>query len=277
MIASNNAEFIKKLQSNILKKKLFMNFIISVNEKYDMLFRIVSWSFILTTPVLTLAIQLGADAGAIGKIVLITSTLSASLMKLKSLLNFERIIESAKSQNIKYGRLYQKIEEERIKTQKQSEDEFIYWIMREFNNFELNDPDVSYRNRNKFVEKCKAQGITIDEDLEMLLMTEKDMFKNASRDVAVATSQTSTIVNIDSLAMAANGAMAANATALSDNATAATSNTVAQSTSGKSQSYTRHTLTPRQIELAEYNDSVKRYNNRADLQWTRERLAEVSI
>jgi len=113
--------------------------------------------------------------------------IAAGMIKVKEYLKYDKVKETAKQQTVKYEQLYQRIEREMIKPEnkRQPEEDFIYWINREFNNIEMADPDLTASLKKKFLDTCKERGIPCDEDLDLL----GDLFKSTV-DVVVESAAT---------------------------------------------------------------------------------------
>lgn len=152
---------IKEIKKAILKKKILLSIVIENYTRLNKIFKYLHMTIALSTPAISLF-----DSN----VTLILSSIVAGMIKLKDYLKFDKIRELAKQQTIKYEQLYQRIERELTKKEsdRQIEDEFIYWITREFNHIELADPEVSHGIKKKFIEKCQQLKIPYDEDLELL-------------------------------------------------------------------------------------------------------------
>jgi hypothetical protein len=162
----NKIDSMKKL---ILKKKIILGFMIERYSKFDMGLNLIQWSFVLIVPVLSLISEI--QVVNFSKFILIISTLTAAIIKLKNHLNFDKIVSDCKDQCIKYERLYQQIDSEILKpdVKKQSEDEYIYWLTKDLNIIELGDPDISYIDKQKFIKKCKDANIPYEDDMTNLI------------------------------------------------------------------------------------------------------------
>lgn len=152
---------IKEIKKAILKKKILLSIVIENYTRLNKIFKYLHMTIALSTPAISLF-----DSN----VTLILSSIVAGMIKLKDYLKFDKIRELAKQQTIKYEQLYQRIERELNKKEddRQIEDEFIYWITREFNHIELADPEVSHGIKKKFIDKCQELKIPYDEDIELL-------------------------------------------------------------------------------------------------------------
>ena len=178
-------ETVKHLKRLLLKKKILMSVVVDHYSKTNDIIKWITWISILLTPLLTLLSTIYINAsGDINKVLLITSTIAAGVVKIKNYMNIDQYISSAKAQSIKYEKLYQKIDLENAKpaNKKQSEDDFIYWITREFNSIEMNDPEISYNIKMRYITECKRNNISYDEDIAMLRSIDVD--QNTKKQVS---------------------------------------------------------------------------------------------
>ena len=167
---------IKEIKKTILKKKIMLNFIIDSYAWWDRAYR---WGHITVATlspffgVITIAAE---DSSTMKVITIIVSAVAAGMLKFKEYIKFGELRDTAKQQTVKYSQLFERIEREMIKPdiKKQSEDEFIYWINREFSQVELSDPELSYSDKQKFLALCKLQNIPYDEDLDALQILMKE-------------------------------------------------------------------------------------------------------
>ncbi len=167
----SDTKSIVHLKKLILTKKILMAHIIESYNKIDKFFRLVHWFFMILTPVLTFINELFFNkTPVLNKLILVSSTVSVGLTKLKSSINYVGVQNEAKSQIVKYDRLYQRIENELLKppAKQQAIDEFVYWITREYNAIELADPEVSYETKQKFIQLCAVKGIKHIDDVDTL-------------------------------------------------------------------------------------------------------------
>jgi len=167
---ANGLQSIRRIKKDILKRKIMLNFIIDNYSWWDRAYR---WSqlSVATLAPLTGLINIAMETSDTMKgVSLALSCVIAGMVKLKEYIKFSEIRDIAKSQTVKYSQLYERIERESIKpdSKKQPEDEFIYWINREFTHIELIDPELSPSEKAKFLAVCKLQGIVYDDDLDLL-------------------------------------------------------------------------------------------------------------
>jgi hypothetical protein len=161
---------IRQIKKDILKKKIMLSYIIDSYSWWDRAYRWGHIIFATLAPLSGLADIATESTGALKGMYLALSCIVAVMLKIKEYINFGEIRDTAKTQAVKYSQLYERIERESIKPdiRKQVEDEFIYWINREYSQIELVDPELSPNEKTKFIEKCKTLGITYDDDLSIL-------------------------------------------------------------------------------------------------------------
>ncbi len=168
---STGLSAINRIKRSILKKKILLSFIIDNYSKYDKLFRYFHMFIAITTPTLGVISRIvEATNNDASTVTLILSSIVAIMIKLKDYLKFDKIKESSKQQTIKYEQLYQRIEREILKplNDRQTEEQFLYWINREYNNIEMADPDISHSIKEKYIQFCQDNKIPYDNDLDML-------------------------------------------------------------------------------------------------------------
>jgi hypothetical protein len=161
---------IRQIKKDILKKKIMLSYIIDSYSWWDRAYRWGHIIFATLAPLSGLVDTATESTGALKGMYLALSCVVAVMLKIKEYINFGEIRDTAKAQAVKYSQLYERIEREDIKPdiRKQVEDEFIYWINREYSQITLVDPELSTNEKTKFIEKCKTLGITYDEDLSIL-------------------------------------------------------------------------------------------------------------
>lgn len=166
---------INNIKKSILRKRIMLTIIIDSYSTKDKFYRYLHIILAVVTPILaiiddSLRCKETASSETPSIITIILSTVVAGMVKLKDYLDFDKIRDVSKTQSVKYGQLYDRIESEMVKpaNKKQSEDDFIYWIVREYNNIELDDPDLKQSDKEKFIAVCKEKGIPFDEDFYKL-------------------------------------------------------------------------------------------------------------
>lgn len=162
-------EAIKDTKKTILKKKIILNIIIENYAWYDRIFRYAHMFIALTTPLISFVDQqVNGDVEKTSTTVVVLSSIVAGMIKLKDYLKFDKLRDQAKQQTVKYQQLYQRIEREMRKVEKQNGEEFISWITRELSIIEIDDPDLPQNMRKKYVQICQENNIPYNEDLEAL-------------------------------------------------------------------------------------------------------------
>lgn len=191
---------INNIKRTILMKKIMLNFMIDNYSKYDKIFRYVHMSIAALTPTIATINTIAAtNENQSNTVTLILSSLVAAMIKIKDYLKFDKIKDLAKQQTIKYEQLYQKIEREMLKSpdKRQTEEDFIYWINREFNNIEISDPDISQSLKHKYIKFCKDNNIPFDNDIDSLQILIHN--QNEQNNPATHANNTATNANIHNL------------------------------------------------------------------------------
>ena len=168
---TDGIQALNDFKKSILRKKIMLNIIITSYSKYDKIFRYIHMFLALATPLMVLISQMVSDSmGKVETPSIVISSIVAGMIKLKDYLKFDNTKENAKQQTVKYGQLFQRIDREIRKPidKRQHEDEFIYWVNREFIHLELNDPDLPHSLKDDYIALCKDKNIPYDEDIEIL-------------------------------------------------------------------------------------------------------------
>ncbi len=171
-------EQIKRMKQTILRRKILLGFVETNFTWWDKWFKRGHIVLASITPMITLIDQqLNGSIEATSNVTLVLGSIVAGLIKVKDYLKFDKVKDIAKQQNIRYESLLQRIgsEESKPDGKKQTEEEFIYWINREFNSIELNDPDISFSMRDKFIAWCEKNKIQYDSDMDLLLQLENQI------------------------------------------------------------------------------------------------------
>jgi hypothetical protein len=169
------AQKIKNIKISVLKKKIMMSFLIDNYSFQDKVFRWTHTFLAVTTPILTTIQTLIYDrdretSNTPGVAAVVLGFVAAGMLKLKEYVKYDKIRDSAKEQTVKYQQLYERIENEALKSddKRQIESDFMYWLGREFQHIEVNDPELSASEKKKFIQLCRERNIPYDEDLELL-------------------------------------------------------------------------------------------------------------
>ena len=164
---------LKNIKISILKKKIMLNFIIESFSFRDKLYRYLHISISLLTIIFSV-ISDSIKSDATDKITIVFSIIVAIMIKIKDYITYDQVRDSAKVQTVKYTQLYERIDREIDKDDKQAESEFIYWINREFQHIETMDPELSYSDQKKFIQFCKSRKIHWNDDINTIDQLLKD-------------------------------------------------------------------------------------------------------
>ena len=287
---------IKETKKLILHKKIMMSFIV---ENYSFIDKIIKYTLIIsaTMPIiLNLIISFlekinTNDNNSINITIIILNLIVVGLIKFKEMSKFDKLKDLGKDQSIKYTQLYDKLERELVNREsKLSENEFLYWLSREYGNIELNDPDISFSLKSKFIENCKKKGIIIDDDYKILqdLLNEKTIYENNLNGQNYLTNlngqnkkinnlyvDMNIISNQDNLNQTNSNNLNQTNSNISNSLTDLTNLTNLTNLSGESQN--SHISIQSAFKENEYNKInfkklSKKFNNNAGLNWAIERL-----
>ena len=150
-----------------------LNFIIESFSFRDKLYRYLHISISLLTIIFSV-ISDSIKSDATDKITIVFSIIVAIMIKIKDYITYDQVRDSAKVQTVKYTQLYERIDREIDKDDKQAESEFIYWINREFQHIETMDPELSYSDQKKFIQFCKSRKIHWNDDINTIDQLLKD-------------------------------------------------------------------------------------------------------
>lgn len=159
------------LKKMIVKKKIMLGFMIDDYSLLDRRFRYVHTALATSIPLISFINEMvTGNTDQTAMVTLVLSGIVAGMIKVKDTLKFGKIVVIAQQQTVKYKQLYQRIEREMNKqeSKRESEESFIYWVNREYNNIEMADPELTHNMKKKFIELCKVKGIPYDEDMEAL-------------------------------------------------------------------------------------------------------------
>jgi hypothetical protein len=170
-IRSQTNEYILDIQKSILRKKIMMNIIVENYSFFDSVFKWISMLIALTSPAISMIDRIiNRNNDSTGSATIVLSSIVVGLFKLKDFLKFDKIQDLAKSQSWKYDQLFKKIVREKITLSDSTMKDYVYWINREYNGIELNDPELTFKEKQKFQELCISKGIPTDDDLTKLDM-----------------------------------------------------------------------------------------------------------
>lgn len=171
---------IHEIKTTILKRKVALNFIIDSYGWWDKAYRWAHMSIAVIGPFIAVLNASTENNEAMKVINIVSGCIVAGMIKAKEYILFDKIRDMAKEQTTKYSQLYDRIEREMIKPidKRQTEDDFIYWINREFSHIEVADPELSYSDREKVKKLFDSLNIPFDEDIDALkLLLQQDPTK----------------------------------------------------------------------------------------------------
>lgn len=187
---------IKYTQILILQHKLLMNFIIDrYNTKFKR-FNIIKKIIAYSIPMLLTAKEFLENSNGISFVTVTLGYLVAGLVKASDYIKYDRTRDIAREQTTKYTDLYNKIDRELSKSESKKQDDihFITWIERELAHIELDNPEIKHKEKEQFIQLCKAKGITYKDDIEKLrtivvdsprspdMVCNKQLFKKTVRE-----------------------------------------------------------------------------------------------
>jgi hypothetical protein len=254
-------EKIKELKKSILKKKIMLGFIIDSYSFMDKVYKYIHTIIAILTPIIATMQDLTSDPNVINKITIASSVLVAIMLKIKEYVTHERVRELSKTQTIKYTQLYERIDREILKPEnkRQVDDDFIYWITREFQHIEMFDPELSYNEKKKFTALCKTKGIPIDDDmaaLEILLHADEQKILHAEEQ------NQSSIGIVDNHGLVDSKLVDSNSKSVDSKL----------EDSNTPRPLTRNRSVSDEKSREEFKQSIKKMSPSADMQWTMERL-----
>ena len=188
---------VNNVKSIILRKKILMTFLVDDFAFYDKISKNILIAA-ASLPVLlgvissvlqklaTLENRANTNGIIIDIVIIILNAVVIGLIKLKESFKYDKYKEAAKEQSIRYSQLYDKIEND-FHNEEQNEDNFLYWMSREYGMVEMNDPEVSVAQRRKFEAECTRRNIPYEDDVTAL---QNLVIDNGSVDDSVANSTT---------------------------------------------------------------------------------------
>jgi hypothetical protein len=266
--SDHGIHLIKDIKKSILKKKIMMSFVIDSNSWYDKIFRYIHLILGVSAVVIG-AVNQNLDQASSTSPVL--TAIVVAMIKMKDYLKFDKNKDAAKRQTVKYEQLFQRIDREILKSndKRQTEDEFLMQINREFNSIEIEDPDIPRVLKEKYIALCKANNIQYDEDLEALQELVKE--KHILFPVQPNNSPISTPCNNPHIEqnqqVQHNPHVEQKTTELPVPSTTITINKPRSSLS-----ITRSRTASDEAERVEYKEKIKTVDTQQDLQWAIERL-----
>lgn len=258
---------INDFKKTIIMKKIMLNYIIDSYAWWDKAYRWTHAFSALAAFMLGTADKIIGTNDATTNLFIILAGITAVMVKVKDYLKFDKIRDLAKDQNVKYKQLFERIDRELMKPEKkqQTEDDFIYWINREFNNIEMSDPELSHSERKKFIEDCKSKGIPYDSDIELLNSLGSSSNTSNVIQSAVLVSDPSSNVVVDVHPGIQSHILSSNIP----------TNVKSQITSDDNQPNiqpTRFRSPSDEKDRQNYKNTLKTLNTKDDLRWAMERL-----
>ena len=167
----DNSNFVKltDIKAFILERKILLNMMNDEYILYDSIVKIIHLIVSMIHPLVSL-IDLLLGHCTDGLVTIVFGVSVIIIMKLREIFNYKKLQEQTKDQSVKYRQLYNRIkeEEDKIEIRRQPEDIFVYWIVREYNNIQLNDPDIPVKTNKKFIKLCKEHNIKWNTDINIL-------------------------------------------------------------------------------------------------------------
>lgn len=277
---------IAEYKKSILLKKILLNYIIDSYAWWDRAYR---WTHA--------GIALCAFAcGTIDKIIgtnnytnsafVVLSGITLVMVKVKDYLKFDKIRDISKDQNVKYKQLYERIEREIMKPEhkQQTEDDFIYWIGREFNNIEISDPELGHSERKKFITYCAEHNIPYDNDIDILTnLISMSKQHSASNHLDVhsvnvlpnnSAHHTSSAEQIQMTSNTSASAVPHTSVEIAEQVkTASLASTVIDARPSISEM--RRRSPSEEQDRRDYHDTLRNMNTKDDFQWAMERLKNM--
>lgn len=244
-------------KKTILKKKVFMNCLIDRYHYYDTIYQYVLLAGAVASPAIMAFQEFYQCSSYATSINIIISVTVASMIKVKDYVKYAQIRDTAKEQTVKYTQLYERIDKELLKpmSKRQPEDEFIYWIAREFSNLELSDPNPSQSDRENYEKICRDKGIPYDDDIdtlkELLII---DNLHSPRLDTHTTSAGLNTSINLEQ------------------------DNTVNdQQSEPIDKPVYRYPVRERSLseEKETYRQKLKTVNSRTDMKWVKDRLSQM--
>jgi hypothetical protein len=177
---------IKKIKIFILRRKIMLNFLVSLYRKWDRIFKVFQLLAAVAAPSVGLYEQsaggtgektMGVASAVLGFIVTLT-------VALRKFIVFDELQNTAKEQTIRYSQLLARIDLEGAR-EESNMDRLLVDILREYSSIRINDPVLSADDREAFQKYCIENRIPPDEDIEQIreLLEEKS---DVERILAVA-------------------------------------------------------------------------------------------
>lgn len=284
---------ITDLKKLIVKKKIMLGFMIDDYAWWDRKFRYLHTGLAVIIPLISFTDKMSNGTTERTSVAtLMLSSVVAGMIKLKDTLKFGKIVVVAQQQTVKYKQLYQRIEREMNKqaSKRETEDSFIYWVGREYNNIEMSDPELTHNMKKKFIALCKDKGIPYDEDMDAMASLLQDVTQELTQ---IAIQKTTDVVadivvrdqDIITEEKKLSGTAvdtrvnntAVNNTAIDDTSiNNTTSNLIHNKTHiRRASSNLRMRSTSDEMDRTQYKETMKTFNPTEDMQWALDRLSDI--
>lgn len=263
---------INELRKLIIKKKIMLGIMIDDYSLLDRRFRYVHTGLASLIPLISFVdetVSGNTDRTTITTIIL--SGVVAGMIKISNTLKFGKMVTIAQQQTVKYKQLYQRVEREMNKpdSKRETEESFIYWVNREYNNVEMADPDLTDNMKKKFIAICKEKGIPYDEDLDALT----SLIAETTHELVQV------VVEKVTDDVAPDAKKEENKPNAEDNTTQPTSPTSpvqpTQPTQHRRQSTMRPRTTSDEIDRTQYKETMQKFNSTEDMRWALDRLTDI--
>lgn len=292
---------VNEMKKMIIKKKIMLGFMIDNYAQWDRYFRYLHTSLAVMIPLISFTNKMySGDTEQTSTTTLVLSGIVAGMIKIKDTLKFGKVVTLAQQQTVKYKGLYKRIEDEMFKrdSKRQTEEDFIYWIGREYNNIEMADPELSHNMKKKFIDLCKAKGIPYDEDIDSMTAMLRDTTADVVQELTEVVVQKVTESIADRMVtdrevddkvkeikdqeikvQSVNTAQPVNtsnpAQPVQTSNTSNLANTANPAQLTTSHSAIRLRSASDEKERTEFKETMKTFNPTEDMQWAMDRLADM--
>lgn len=277
------------LKKMIVKKKIMLGFMIDDYSLLDRRFRYVHTALATSIPLISFINEMvTGNTDQTAMVTLVLSGIVAGMIKIKDTLKFGKIVVIAQQQTVKYKQLYQRIEREMNKheSKRESEESFIYWVNREYNNIEMADPELTHNMKKKFIELCKAKGIPYDEDMEALnnllgdvtqeltqVVVQKATEELANAVVTYADVERETKKEVKEEVKEAK--LSSNVTVVEEVKKEKSTEKTTPEQHQRRMSTIRIRSTSDEVDRKQYKETMKAFNPTEDMQWALDRLTDI--
>ena len=166
----------------IYRRRIIYNTMIKHNHCKDILFKVIHYVIASLTPLLIVIQNYTENQHLCSDhdeptTLLALSVLVVVLLKIKDYVRFDKIKRVSREQVAKYKVLEGNIEAElrKLPLEKKKENDFIFWISREMEYIERDDPEIPAELNKQINELCASHGITVSNELTHLTTLERDV------------------------------------------------------------------------------------------------------